>query len=355
MQLARRPSNLGGIMRRQNTFTKGEIPTGKHFLVCCDGSDLSLRGVLLAAYLMGERDRIKVITVDMPAPPPPDTVEESVAVGMVGKRTANEVLTDARLILTKCGVLQSRVEVEELDLEEETSGGADTLAAVAKTIVRQANALLRRTPGMLVLGATDVKTAQTGKAGKAVSLGPVALQVLKEARCTVAFCKDLDVIPLSLGHLQKRDALHVMVCVDENRVSRAAFDAALKFCQPGDQLSVVHAHDPGASQTAKERSEKVTETYWSGEVAKCQESREQLAISWNLVSKTPSIVESLLNFAAAGTVQLIVMGSVELMKVSKDSVVLGSVAQQIAKRSTAHVCVVKNFSQDAFGFAKVQA
>ena len=95
-------------MRRQNTFTKGEIATGKHFLVCCDGSDLSLRGVLLAAYLMGERDRIKVITVDMPAPPPPDTVEESVAVGMVGKRTANEVLTDARLILTKCGVLQSR-------------------------------------------------------------------------------------------------------------------------------------------------------------------------------------------------------------------------------------------------------
>ena len=106
-------------MRRQNTFTKGEIATGKHFLVCCDGSELSLRGVLLAAYLMGERDRIKVITVDMPAPPPPDTVEESVAVGMVGKRTANEVLTDARPILTKCGVLQSRVEVEELDLEED--------------------------------------------------------------------------------------------------------------------------------------------------------------------------------------------------------------------------------------------
>ena len=132
------------------------------FLVAVDGSELSMRGVRLAAYLMDpDHDRIKVVMVHMPvsASVAPANVEDSLKTGAGVKKKHDppeKVLSAASKELAKCGCPSDKVQTDELYLEEEGTGGADTLLAVAELLTSLANRMLRRGAGMLVLGAAVV-------------------------------------------------------------------------------------------------------------------------------------------------------------------------------------------------------
>ena len=58
--------------------------------------------------------------------------------------------------------------------------------------------------------------------------------------------------------------------------------------------------------------------------------------------KVRNIVETILQHSNGAHV--IVMGSLELVKAQGKKMSLGSVAQSVAKRCGAHVCIIKNFS-----------
>ena len=357
-----RPSTAGPVRRpalaRQGTA--GSVAASRRlFLVAVDGSELSMRGVRLAAYLMlPERDRIKVVMVDMPKRAAPASVEESLALAEADRsvQSPHEVLMTARSELIKCGCPSEKVLTEELSLDHPGTGGADTLQAVAELLVMLSNRMLRRQSGMLVLGAAGKGKAQKGSARKAVDMGPVAQYVLKNAKCAVTLCKEAQ-LGLDSPLRATRFALHICVCADGSTTSRGAFDQALRFCKPGDKLSVLHIEsaadtpNSGESLSSARESKQLVQRYWEVECEKISFTCDGLAVNFAPVQKPrgSTVVDCILRFVDANRCQLCVMGSVELIR--QQGVVLGSVAQAVANRSRAHCCIVKQYGQEeSIGF-----
>jgi len=63
-------------------------------------------------------------------------------------------------------------------------------------------------------------------------------------------------------------------------------------------------------------------------------------------SRGQSIVSTVLRYLQEARVKLLVVGSLELMKLNSD-VLLGSVAHALARQAHAHCCIVKAYGQDA--------
>ena len=243
MHTYQRPSTagVGGRLGLRRQATRSSNESRKLFLVAVDGSELSMRGVRLAAYLMNPGiDRMRAVMVAMPRPPPAATVEESLLQQGNQAESPTTVLMAAKSEAIKCGIPANQIEVEEVTMEEEPQGTRDEiLLAVAQVLVSSANRSLRRSAGMLVLGAAGIGKAQHGTAKKAVDLGPVAQYVLQKAKCAVTFCKEAQV-DLDSARRTTRFAMHIAVCADGSHTSRGAFDTALRFCKAGDKLTVIH-------------------------------------------------------------------------------------------------------------------
>ena len=318
-----------------------------------DGSELSMRGVRLAAYLMDpERDRIKVVMVNMPEGVAPVSVEESLKSADITRKhdSPTKVLSAARSELAKCGCPAEKIQTDELYLEEEGTGGADTLQAVAELLVSLANRMLRRTAGMLVLGAAGIGKAQKGTAKKAVDMGPVAHHALRYAKCAVTLCKEAQV-DLDSPLRATRFALHICVCADGSATSRGAFDAALRFCKAGDKLTVLHiasASTDGGMSDRVDGEEHMVRRYWMDECEKVSFARDGLSVSFApvILPRQQTIVSTIIAFVEANQCQLCVMGSIQLIKLEQGGIVLGSVAQAVANRCRAHCCIVKSYGQE---------
>ena len=94
-------------------------------------------------------------------------------------------------------------------------------------------------------------------------------------------------------------------------------------------------------QSGAPEEETRTEAYWKMEAAKVGATRD-VRIGVNCVANEGNdVVDTILSHSIGADV--VVLGSLELIK-AKGKVALGSVAQAVAKRSGAHVCIVKNFS-----------
>ena len=95
--------------------------------------------------------------------------------------------------------------------------------------------------------------------------------------------------------------------------------------------------------TASEAEEGRTASYWRTESEKIISTRPTLKIDIQCVQVEQNLVKTIVSHCADS--QLIVMASLELVKVKQDSnIALGSVAQAVAKQSKAHACIIKNFS-----------
>lgn len=80
-----------GMLQRQ----KSGINNNKIFVVCLDGSRLSMRGLRLAAFTMQPTDKVQLVTVDVEAE-------------LVQGKTPEQILSDASLYLTTTGRLRDR-------------------------------------------------------------------------------------------------------------------------------------------------------------------------------------------------------------------------------------------------------
>lgn len=158
-----------------------------------------------------------------------------------------------------------------------------------------------------------------------------------------------------------KSKLHVACAVDGGRLSRKAFDTALHFCHPGDQMSVVHVADSDLSvikpvhDDVEALGTSAVKAYYEHECSKAEMTMPGLDAQLQVVPKTNSIRETLLKHTDELLCDILVMGSIELSDPSKD-IYLGSVSASIAKKSEAHTVIVKNFvSSGVCGFQEVQA
>ena len=325
------------------------------FLVAVDGSEISTRGLRLAAHMMNpERDIIKAITVEMPtnANEAAATVEASMKAAALGqqKLPAQQILLNARSELLKCGVEQYQLQTQLLQLDDgvECSNRNQALAAVAALLVREANRNLRRATGLLVLGAAGIGQAQKGQGNKAVGMGPVAQYVVQKAKCAITLCKEAQ-IDLDGPLRSTRVPLHVVVCVDGSATARAAYDNAIRFCKAGDVLSVLNVVSQSHERQEAVASARIQQQ-WNDECAKLSATRDGLTVQFAPEAmQSRSVVDVILQYITRNKCQLCVMGSLELMKVDQTAV-LGSVAQAVAMRSKAHCCIVKGYGQEESSF-----
>ena len=119
------------------------------------------------------------------------------------------------------------------------------------------------------------------------------------------------------------------------QASLGTFDAALRFSRLGDQLTVLHV------MTGDAAVEAAAKAFWSAEASKVK-STSSLDVLVSCVPHTgKDVVDTILGHLTG--CQVLVMGSLQMVTV-RGKIVLGSVAQAVAKRAAAHVCIVKNFS-----------
>ena len=88
--------------------------------------------------------------------------------------------------------------------------------------------------------------------------------------------------------------------------------------------------------------------YWMDECEKVTFARDGLSVSFApvILPRQQTIVNCIIAVVEENKCQLCVLGSIQLIKVAHDDVVLGSVAQAVANRSRAHCCIVKSYGQE---------
>jgi len=138
--------------------------------------------------------------------------------------------------------------------------------------------------------------------------------------------------------------LNIAVCVDGSNLSKKAFDMGLKLCRDGasDMLTAMHI-DNGDWQGRPPAALTAMTQYYNSECAKASHNHEELVAQFTMVAKQPgnSLKNDLLKQLDAADIA--VMGSMELSNFEKN-VHLGSMAQAVARQSTAHVMIVKNYT-----------
>ena len=138
--------------------------------------------------------------------------------------------------------------------------------------------------------------------------------------------------------------LNITVCVDGTNLSKKAFDMGLKLCRDGasDVLIAMHI-DSGDWQGRPPPALTAMAQYYSSECAKASHNHEELDAEFKMVAQQPgsSLKNNLLK--QLDTADIVVMGSMELSNFEKD-VHLGSMAQAVARQSSAHVLIVKNYT-----------
>jgi len=310
------PRHLGyGGLRRQKT---AKIH-GKKLVVAVDGSKMSQRAVLLAAWLHdeGAHDKIKII---------------SVSDAKTSKMEALGHVKEAEKALSTHGVRPFFIEPGTV-LPCEGNSLVDTLCGAASG-------------GNLSLGADGRKVSP---------LESVSLGVMGKCRAPVLLAKPkaTPALGTTKGTQLRRDGqlgITIVVAVDGSHIAQKCFDMAMRFVKKGDTVTCFHVKNADrevlhAAEANSLIGSSAVETYYKGECAKAG-SRVAAGFSFQArpMSRSGSISQTIIDFAEEALADMVILGSVELGKPGADVSTLGSVAAAVAKKTSAHVLVAKHFA-----------
>jgi len=302
---------------------------GKLWVVAIDGSQVSMRALRLAAFLM-----------DTPTKASKST-DHLLAVHIIPTGVARDTVLEGtcKAEAVKCGLT--------VDGRSDHQFGFKTISMpfgwqVGDAIVYFANHVMHG-HARLVLGAMGMDETKSPS-----KLGSIATQALAKSKVPVTVVKgpwgtttgDRD--PMGRPVRQGLDAsiqtgLNIVCCVDGTSTGDVALDFAASLCREGDTLSALHIEGNNAARTV------LAEQKYKAECMKIKESKKlaECAFSKERIEGS-SIADSIAKGQAAANADVLVMGTVELVNISKRNT-LGSVALGIAKRCEAHLCVVKNY------------
>ena len=323
------------LKKRQSTFEPPEgklhadafdllfVPSGCLWVIAVDGSDLSMRALRLAAFLMnptfiksGQRDQVVVVNI----------VQQ-------GEAENTNLLVTCREELRKCNLqnVEKQVALKTITLPEGWSVGDGLVYFTNHVHMGQTH---------LVIGAAGKRADGSGFS----HLGSIAEQCLAKVKVPVTVVKgpwgttshgDRGPFGRPLRHgMDASTGLQIVVCIDGSRTGDLAFDAGTSFCREGDTLTALHVESVDSTDSLCEKKYPV-------ECEKVLESKKLAACKYvHVPSKRNSISDAII--AASDEADILVMGTVELVNIKKRNV-LGSIALHIAKKAKGHLTVIKNF------------
>lgn len=307
------------------------------WIVAVDGSQLGMRALRLAAWLMnpkislhsaGGQDNILVVhCIPAGAPMTPRTQNEPTA-----------LFANAKAELMKCGVWEKRISCKAIELPDGWSP-ADGIIYFANHV--GLNHDTHAVHARLVLGCAGEQKST----GQYARLGSIAKQCLATVKVPVTVVKEgrWVVQECGAGRLQRlgrngQPGCTMFCCVDGSSTSDMALDVAVSTCREGDTLHVLYVSSTDRPGQAEELRNK-----YETECGKLVASKGLAACTYiECPEKGASVAETIIE--ATGDADLVVMGSVELADVKKRHV-LGSVCMAIARHPTAHLTIVKNYPQ----------
>lgn len=325
--------------------------SGKTWLVGIDGSDVAYKALRLATMLMDPyEDQIKVLHLSDPQKEDPSAHPDT-------------LMNNAEVELRRAQVGRTKWSIEHQTLREGW--------VLIGQLIYEANHL-NNGNAVLVMGAQG-KSADE-RPGSALPgmhrpkgqppMGSVAEACLNLVKVPVVLvrgqAKALDRQEDQLATLRRGKrtleekgkgggpkgghGLDITVCVDGTNLSKKAFDMGLKMCRDGagDHLTATHV-DANEWVGRPPHDLEVIRQYYEAECSKAETNYEDLHAHFNLISKEPkhSLKDMLLEPLEKADV--VVMGSIELSNFDQ-KVHLGSMAQAVAKQSSAHIMIVKNYA-----------
>lgn len=170
-------------------------------------------------------------------------------------------------------------------------------------------------------------------------MGHLATACLQQSKVPVVLVKsgpkvDLDVPRIKRAGRDGTPGLTFCVTVDNSTVSGLAFDLACATVQKGDTLYGFHVKDNDRGALGADFGPTLTKLEDTGACKKAE---------FVIEPKSKSIREHIEDFIDEKSVDVIIMGSVELSNPNKGHYI-GSVSSAVTKASLANCCVVKHFA-----------
>ena len=298
-------------------------PSGCLWVIAVDGSDLSMRVVRLASFLMnpsfiksGQRDQVVVVNI----------VQR-------GEEENTNLLVTCREELRKCNLqnVEKQVALKTIPMPEGWGVG-DALVYFTNHV--------HMGQTQLVIGAAGKRADGSGFS----RLGSIAEQCLAKVKVPVTIVKgpwgtsvdgDRGAFGRPLRHgMDASTGLQISVCIDGSRTGDLAFDAAASFCREGDTLTALHVN-------STEETDMMCASKYAVECEKVRETKNLAGCQFVTVpAKRNSIAEAIVDGSVDA--DILVMGTVELVNIKKRNM-LGSIAMHIAKATKGHLTIVKNF------------
>lgn len=336
------------------------------FCVAVDGSDVSYKALRMALALMEKTDTLLVIHVTEVTSG--GSAQEAHVAGKeanvhgISKHTLE---ANATVEALKFHIQPHHVTVVVADLGE------------GERIAEKIVGLAHKRAKHLAIGASGHGAEQVVAPGGAIPLGSVAEFCLERSRVPVILVRGIhgkfdfqdaeavagtDPRPhLSIGvAVRGRNACRTPLpwmavsppclhsCarlapqVDGSNVSKRAFDKAVAFSRPADEVRVFHV-ESSFSNASRDQVRPV-KRFYDMECAKVASTRTGVACSFEVLpAARGSVSDAVAAKCASAEINLLVIGSIELADVSK-SIFLGSVAGACARHSNTNVCVIKGFA-----------
>ena len=341
-----RPSALS--LKRQGTM--GGMGRGKIYTVAYDGSRLAARALRLAAWFATTeaRDKIRLVTVCKDAGEVPDKMK---------------LLEEAeQTLLTTCGLRRMQLlpkQVVRLGEGESITGQLAKAAA----------------GGHLVMGATGKRVEDEAKSARPMSapsgrassgkatpqsnqLSKGAMECMEACRAPVILVKQ-KATPL----IDQRDGIQaryegrasqvIVVPVDGGLPSQKCFDMALRFAKKGDEVRALHVVNTDkhvlrpTAEPHQMLGDSAVKTYYEAACAKAAHERGG-GVSFSFEElrcpRGGSVSDAIVIKVEELLADIVICGSVELARASQDHLHLGSVSANVAKRTSAHVLIAKEFA-----------
>jgi len=142
-----------------------------------------------------------------------------------------------------------------------------------------------------------------------------------------------------------KHGITIVVCVDATNLASMALEMALNYAHKPDKVVCLHIEntDKAVGNLRVENEADVVKNKFVAECGKLVQTGAVAEAMFEMVPKTKSIKEHVLEFLEHHLADIVVMGSAELSKQSKKDK-LGSVCSGVARESYAHACIVKNFN-----------
>lgn len=304
---------------------------GNMWVVAVDGSDLSLRALRLACFLMNPKlktDSLCVLHI----------VKE---MGVDADSLEKQCKAEAQ----SCGVLSDIRGHNQFAFKTVVMPNGWEAGDVLVYFTNHIGLFKKGTSGTrLVLGAQGADAK--GGEGKMANLGHIATQCLAKVKVpTITVSRAWQGLNGEQTNLLGRKArvgkdqssgVKIVVCVDDTHVSEVAFDKAVSVARKGDTLVALHVVGTYTDRAMTER----VKSHFDGECGKVAASKG-IQCDLQVYTSKESLTDAVLD--ATCDADLLVMGSVELGDMRKRKT-LGSNVLGVAKGTRCHLCVVKQLS-----------